>query len=189
MKLLTNNIWFLICFFLCVTSAFSEIYKCVSDDGTVKFSDEPCGKKTVGVFKSYVPNVDEAIEAGILRRCLDKKILECVTEDLNFHAKKIADTILPRERYNAISENHSSRNWEHIDKITKWEISLYYGPEINTQQWIIGISYMVVFEQNVSVALKSISVTKDGVGFDPVTMNNVKKMVRIKKGEWIAKDR
>jgi len=186
-KIITISIGLLIHFFvLGTTSVFPEIYKCVSDNGTVKFSDEPCGKNSVVAFKTYVPSVDGAIASDVLERCYDKTIVECVSKDLNSHAKRIADSILPRERFCSMYENHSSRNRELFDKKIQWIISLYYGPEINKQQWIVEINYQVVFEKNVSIHLNSISVDKDGEPFEPPTMNNLKKLKHVKRGKWVA---
>ena len=51
-KIMTRSIvFYLVGMMLITITAFADVYKCVSDDGVIKFSDAPCGKNAEIIFR------------------------------------------------------------------------------------------------------------------------------------------
>jgi hypothetical protein len=162
--------------------SLANIYKCVSEDGVVTFSDEPCSSKAE-VFINTPPklSIDDVISTAspFTELLIDSNT---INEDLVTHAKKIGKCILPEENYNSymIRGGHRSAR-----RYPDWEIILKYGPPGNESKWKITIKYSVKPKNDIPrVWLKTIYVFLWGRYYDPPSLRNVKKMNRIRTGKW-----
>ena len=74
--------------------ASAEIYKCVNEDGVVKFSDQPCGRQAEVVIAKTNLSVDEAIGNGgpYPEPVKDSAVMN---QDIMVHAKTVGASIFP----------------------------------------------------------------------------------------------
>lgn len=182
------------------TSAVADIYKCVSDDGVISFSDRPCGNDAEIIIKQSLPSVDDAVGVEIepyLKPYTSKTYGEYITNQ----AKRISRSILPGQWFIA-SElirvygpsprgSHSFPKPKPIYGTTPgWVIILFYGPESNVKKWELKFQFVSLVRKDIDgiarsvVFLKSISIKNNGEPFTPPTMHHVKNLKRIGTGKW-----
>jgi hypothetical protein len=185
------------------TTAFADVYRCVSDDGVIKFSDEPCGKDAELIHDQPQTSLDEALSAEIepfLRPYTSetygkyitnqsKRIGRCILPDQWFNSSKLIRVYGPSPR-----DSYSFPKPKPIYGTTPgWVIFLYYGPESNPKKWSIEFRYISTIRKDINgilksfVLLKSISIKKDEIPFTPISMRDVKKFEKKGTGEWKAR--
>jgi hypothetical protein len=165
------------------TMASADIFKCVSEDGVVKFSDEPCSKKAEVAFETEELNFDAAIGNASPYSNLPIPISQFNPEDMVTHAKKIGQTILQGEYNNnaRLERYRSSRYWTS-------RVYLYFGPASDDWRYVVQMNYNEVRRfQDQYVWLDSIEVKKHGKPYDPPSMNNAKTFKKMGVGKWEIK--
>jgi hypothetical protein len=171
-------IFYLLAVMLITKIGFADVYKCVSEDGVVKFSDEPCGEDAELSFQTVSLNFDDVI--GNASPYTDQPVAASKIDGNDFvaHARKIGKAILPYE-YNNSYENQTT------PMSPGWRIYLFFGPASNKKQYVIRMEYGRYPTSNgIYVWLNSISVKKDGKPFNPPAMSNVKKFKKMGTGRW-----
>jgi hypothetical protein len=163
---------------LIAVTAFADVYKCVSEDGVVTFSDEPCGKKAEITIHSLSLDDLIGLASPFTQSIMDSN---SISNDLLSHSRKLGKSILPKERY--YGHNVSLKN----DLQSYWEIRLYYAPKGFTE-WEIRMDYVKKPKaQGYSLWLKSIFIKRWGKPYSPPTMQHAKKMRKIGPGEWVTR--
>jgi hypothetical protein len=173
---------FLLVTMLTAIPAFADIFKCVSEDGFVTFSDEPCGKNAEIAFQKYIMSVDDAVGLDLISLFTDRTQIRSIRLDLESHAKILGNCILPNEKRNYLFVDRAGGH--HYHREIDWKLSLFFGPQGYEREWNINVFYKGKKEKNISVWLNSITVTKDGRPFNPPSMLNVKKLKKVGPGEW-----
>jgi hypothetical protein len=181
-KLKTIFAFNLMVIMLMIGPSLADIYKCVSDDGVVTFSDEPCGQNAEVAFEKYIIRVDDAIGLDIIGPFTNRAYMQSIRPDIESHAKKIGSCILPRANPTLLFVDRAGGR--HYNKDINWKISLFYGPQDYEREWNINVYYKGKKEKEISLWLNAITITKDGRPFTPSTMHHVKKLKRIGTGEW-----
>ena len=176
------RMFYLLAMLLVAEPSFANIYKCVSDDGVVTFSDQPCSTKAE-VFINTPPavSIDDVInQASPFAELYVES--NTIDEALVAHAKKIGKSILPDEIYNSYMMRGGNRR---ARRYPQWEVSLKYGPPGKESKWRIRLEYRVKPKDDIPrIWLKTIYIYLWGSYYDPPSMHNVKKMNRIKTGKW-----
>lgn len=163
---------------LCAANAYGDIYKCVSSDGVVKFSDEPCSEKATVVFPSADRPFDEVI--GNASPYPDQPVESYHMDDevLERHARKIGRTIIPGETIRSIKRTK-------IPMTPGWRATLYLGPEHDSERFVINLEYLVNQKpEGAYIWLNGFRVRKQGKPYDPPAMANTKKFKKIGTGNW-----
>jgi hypothetical protein len=171
-------ICYLIAAMLLPQLAYTDVYKCVSEDGVVKFSDEPCGKNAELSFQTSKLNFDDVI--GNASPYTDQPVAASKIDGDDFvaHARKIGKVILPYE-YNNSFDNRTT------PMSPGWTIYLFFGPASNKKQFVIRMEYARYPTSNgIYVWLNAISVQKDGKPFSPSSMSDVNKFKKMGTGRW-----
>ena len=157
--------------------SFADIYKCVSDDGAVKFSDRPCGKEieVLGPRQS----LDDLIAlARPLRQPLPDP--DRITNDLLVHSQRIGALICPGLPLH-LPQVHVKN-----DRRSEWEVSLTYTDD-DLPAWQIKINYRKDTQiDGYTIWLKSICVFRWYKPFSPPTMKQMTALKKIGPGEWVV---
>lgn len=162
----------------------ADIYKCVSEDGTVKFSDEPCSNNAQVAFETEDSKTfDEIIGQGYPYPDMPLAPELITTGGIVAHAKKIAACIIPNEYIYAIEPRRSFKPGS--GPTYSWDVDLYLGPE-DTKKYLIRLDYIdfPVKHKGMYVYLRKIEIFKEGHFFDPPSLSNVRKFKRVEKGRW-----
>ena len=160
--------------------AFADIFKCVSEDGVVTFSDQPCGEKAALVIHDKKLSVDEAIgnaspypEPVIYSSNIDTDVL--------LHARKIGKSIFP----NDMLKSHDLTT-EHTGIYYSWKVFLSYVTPQKEHMW----SRMVLDyrgdrkDDKILVRLKYISIKRFD-WFNPIpTLKNTTKLKKDAHYGW-----
>lgn len=117
-------------------AAGADVYRCVSDDGTVRFSDQPCGGDAELFIEEEGCDIDQSI-----RRAYPFKDLNAEMEDINdrlvSHARKLGKCILSNETYRSYEVNEDRfRDMDH-----SWKISLNFGNREGRADWLLIFYY------------------------------------------------
>jgi hypothetical protein len=178
--LMRLNICFVIVLLCLVGMASADIYKCVSEDGVVKFSDEPCSRKAEVAFETEDLNFDEAIGNASPYPKLPVPESEFDTEDMVTFAKKIGRHIITGEHNNSARlERYRNRQY--------WTNKVYlnFGPPSDDWRYRVIMHYEVKKRfEGTFVWLDSIEVTKHGKPYDPPSMDPVKTFKKMSVGKW-----
>lgn len=163
----------------------ADIYRCTSDDGVVKFSDEPCGEKYE--MMANAPSIDQLIAQA---RPYKQPFLDPdrITSDLIACSQKIADGILPDEHYRTYHVYED-------EKKTKFTIYLLYVPEgfkaNNPNKYRIyevKIKYQKRSkDRDYELWLISMSIKLGRSPFSPHTMERVKSLKKTGPAEWVPR--
>lgn len=163
------------------TQVFADIYKCVLDDGTVKFSDVPCSTDDQVAFDSKeAMTFDEVIGDGFPypEMPMDRKLIR--TQDIVAHAKKIGECIISFEYINSVDV------FEFMPYGSSWKIDLFFGPG-NKRKYSITMWYSSLSTENrgTYVYLEAFQTYKGNRLFDPSSMDGAKKFIKEKTtGHW-----
>jgi hypothetical protein len=163
-----------------VTIVYADVYKCVSDDGVVTFSDQPCGEKAALVFHNSKLSVDEAIgNASLYTQPVTYS--SDIDTDVLLHARKIGKSILP----NDILKSYDVST-EHTEIYYTWKVFLSYVTPQKEHMWSrIVMTYRgEPKDQGIFVQLKYISIKRFD-WFNPLpTLKNVKKLKKDSHYGW-----
>jgi hypothetical protein len=166
---------------LCLgATALADIYKCVSEDGVVKFSDEPCSKKAEVAFETEELDFDTAVGNASPYPKLPIPPSRFDTEDMMARAKKIGRCIITDEYNNAARfEKYPSRG------NIMYRVYLYFGPASDDWRYIVKMTYEVNKKfEGWYVWLDKFEVTKHRKPYDSRSMNNVRTFKKMGKGVW-----
>lgn len=123
-------------FMLMAGVAWADVFRCVSDDGTVRYSDQPCAADAELFIEEEGCNIDDSI-----RRAHPFKDLSVKSEDINdrlvAHAKKLGKCILPNMTFK--SYNVSEDSFRDVDHT--WDISVNYGNREGRAKWTLTFYY------------------------------------------------
>lgn len=164
---------------------FADIYKCVSDDGIVKFSDQPCGENSEKMVKT--PSIDELIaQARPYKQPFADP--DRITSDLIACSRKIADGILPDQHYHY-------NNTHEGDAGTRFTISLMYVPEgfkSSSPNKFRIYEVMMTYKKRIKDSgyelwLVSIAIKLGRSPISPKTMEEAKSLKKIGAGEWVVR--
>lgn len=116
--------------------ASAEIYKCVSADGVVKFSDQPCGRQAEVVISATNLSVDEAIGNGSpYPEPLKESAV--MNQDIMVHAKTVGASIFP-DMYLKSNDMGEERNL----RTRTWKVFLaYIDPKIDYKYANVELNY------------------------------------------------
>lgn len=156
---------------------FADIFKCVSDDGVVKFSDRPCGKdnNVLGARQS----LDDLIALALpLRQPLPDP--DRITGDLLAHSQAIGALMCPRlPLYHPYVQVEDERH-------SAWEVRLIYTDD-GLPAWDIKIKYRKETKiDGYQLWLTSITVFRWNKPFSPPAMEQMTALKKIGPGEWVA---
>ncbi|MBU2630131.1 MAG: DUF4124 domain-containing protein, partial [Proteobacteria bacterium] len=167
-------LFYLFFMMLMTTSASANIFKCVSEDGVITFSDIPCNKDAQLFIHDTKLSVDEAI--GNASPYKHPVIYSgYIDQDLILHARKIGNSIFPDKRLEdkAISA-------ERIANKQTWRVCLSYGSIENKFDYArIQLNYVGESEgdgEKVFVRLKYIAIKRFDWMTPLPTLKNVKKL-------------
>ena len=167
------------------STASADIYKCVSDDGVVKFSDQPCAKEAEVAFKTNEQRFDEVI--GNASPYPKLPILESQydTDVIVAHAKKIGRCIITGEHINDVN-HHPNLNLEHRE----YSVELHFGPDSDKNRFVVNLIYRSDYQyKGLYVRLNSIFVGRKGRPYDPPSMAEVQTFKKMGVGKWEIKRR
>jgi hypothetical protein len=165
---------------LVAETSFANIYKCISDNGVVTFSDQPCGDQAAIVFHDTNLSVDEAI-GNASPYTQPVTYSSDIDTDVILHARKIGRSILPYE--NLTSYDIST---EHTVLSYTWKVFLSYVSPKYEHAWSrIEMDYIgEPKDGGIFVRLKYISIKRFD-WYTPVpTLKNVKKLKRDAHYGW-----
>lgn len=177
----------LMCLLALNPQASADIYKCVSEDGTVKYSDAPCSDNPQVAFETEESKTfDEIIGEGYPypEMPLDPSLIK--TEDIVAHAKKIGACIIPGEYLNDVRVRRATPPRKSKEKLSySWDILLYFGPR-DTKKYSIKFDYnpFPVKKKGLYIYLMSFVVRKEGSYFDPPSLHNARKFKRTDTGRY-----
>lgn len=172
--------------FICLVTpqALADVYKCILEDGAVKFSDEPCSNDAQVEFETDSSKTfDELIGDGgypYPEMPLAPNLIK--TEDIVEHAKKIASRILPGEYINSAKPmfHDTSHRLSFNSKVI-----VYFGPEdTDTNRILMEYHHRHAKDEGYYVFLRRITIIKERRFFDPPSLSNVRTFTRRKKGIW-----
>jgi hypothetical protein len=162
--------------------AMADIFRCVSDDGGVRFSDAPCGDNAAVAFGEYKLSVDDAAGRDILKPLSDRSRLQDIERDMEAHAKLLGSSMVPNQMLNYVFKDKAGDPGR--GEVLDWLFTLFFGPEDYNREWRVDIFYRGKLEGAASVWLRTIRIQKDGAPIDPATMQGLKAFRKIKTGEW-----
>ncbi len=181
-------VFYVLAMMIMAITAFADIYKCVSDDGVVKYSDEPCGKQTEFLFRESNSkwSLDDAIGvAPFSGRRIGSR--NDIIDELRPQAINLVKLILPEEEYKTV---FAQSFFGAPGGVT---FSAHLGPPKKKKvMWIVSITYSIEGGDDqggyydINIRLKFITIMKDGKPFSPASMNAVKRLNEISVGRWGA---
>jgi len=180
-----KRILFCVAIIIISATVSADIYKCVSDDGVVTYSDEPCGPKS-SVFGKTM-----SLNKLIASVCpYDQPVFnpDDLSNDLLEFSQKLGSYIVPDKIFN------SSSVFSKEDPLSlNWNIHLSYdcGRKFN-ESGCISITLLYErkkLKKQKPLSLKSIVIKQWGNPYDPPAMMNVKKMRKTDIGIWITDER
>ncbi len=167
--------------FLITATALADIYKCVSNEGIVTYSDEPCSPKSI-IFRKTV-----SLDALIVSVCPYRQAVsnsDTLTNDLLEISNKIGGYIVPDKLFNSSSVS----TYDDLLSIN-WEVRVDFdcGRKINESNCfrIRFIYKSKKQDKQKTVWLKSIDVILWGNPYDPPAMLNIKGMRKTNIGRWM----
>jgi hypothetical protein len=155
----------------------ADIYKCVTDNGAVKFSDQPCGKEHEVIGPSQ--SLDDLIALALPYR---QPLADSnrITNDLLAHSKRIGTLMCPGlplvRRGVHVKDEHRS----------EWDVNLEYADD-GLPLWHIKFDYQKKTKiGGYEIWLKSITVFRWHKPFSPPPMERVTALKKVGPGEWVA---
>ena len=180
-------VFYVLAMMIMAITAFADIYKCVSDDGVVKYSDEPCGKQTEVILRTSNSkgSLDDAMGVAPFSGRIGSR--KDIINELRLQAINLVKLILPEEEYKGVKAQSffgspggvtfSALLGSPKKKKVMWDVSITYSIETGADK---GGDY------DINIRLKSITILKDGNPFSPASMNAVKRLNEISEGRWEA---
>ncbi len=168
----------LVSLLLLIAQAHGNIYKCVSEDGVVKYSDVPCSDEATVAFESANRPFDEVIGNASPYPKEPVPTYEMDDQKMEQHARKIGQTIIAGEKI------HSTKRIRAI-MTPGWNYSLEIGGGKDEKTYGVILEYRInQTPDGAYVWLDTIKVKKHGKPFDPPTMANIQKFRKTATGEW-----
>ena len=118
--MLKKSFAFILAIFVTTAGAYAGIYKCVSENGVVTYSDHPCGKG-----EEVIPNIDLSVDEAIGNASPYAEPVSfsySIRYDVLRHAKKVGKSLFPNAYL--IEENIGA---EYQPKSPVWTVFLSYG--------------------------------------------------------------
>ena len=156
----------------------ADIYKCVTDDGVVTFSDHPCGKENKVVIPGQ--SLDDLIA---LARPYRQPLADPnrITNDLFAHSERIGARICPG--LPLVDREVQVKN----ERRSEWDVSLRYADD-GLPAWHIRINYRKKTNiDGYEIWLRSITVLRWYKPFSPPAMEQATALKKIGPGEWVAR--
>ena len=127
---------YLVVFVTIAPGASAEIYKCVNDDGVVKFSDQPCGRQAEVFISKTDLSVDEAVgNGGPYPEPVKNSAV--MNQDIMVHAKTVGASIFP-----GMDPKSDDMGEEITDRTRSWRVFLAYrDPKIDYKYANVELNY------------------------------------------------
>jgi hypothetical protein len=172
--------WVLPAIILFTGMAWANVYRCVSDDGTVRFSDQPCAGDAELFIEEEACDIDDSI-----RRANPLPDLSFNTAGVNdrlaAHARKLGKCILPDEPY--VSYNIDERRLP--GRYPSWEINVNFGDKDGRAKWKVTFKYDVRSKNRIDrIWMHTIDVRLTGYRHDPPSLKSVASLTRLSRGEY-----
>ena len=157
----------------------ADVYKCVSKDGIVKFSDQPCSPDAEVAFPTPDTSFDHVIgNGGVYPEPVPVDRFDI--EDLTAHAKKIGKCIITGEQNNTAFYRGTPGQ-----ALLEWYIQLNFGPSYKKKKYVVRLTYKGASDgTSMYVWLDSFTVKKNGQLYDPSTVSGSKKYIKKGTGRW-----
>jgi len=168
---------------LVLTAGFlhADIYKCVSKDGVVTFSDRPCSADAEILLDEMEISLDEAVEEAspFADITIDS---QTAAEVMLAHARKMGKCILPDEPFNEYLVEGGERGG---GRYPSWAITLKYGPPEKPSKWRIRMEYKTRHVDGVPrVWLTTVFVLLWSQYEDPPTMEKTQTLEKVRTGKY-----
>ncbi len=161
---------------------WADIYRCVSDDGVVTYSDHPCGRDAKVIYRKYEMSVDDAARRDIIKPGTDRSDMWAVEKDIKDHACQIARIIVPDQRLHYI---YIKRDGKVEDEIpVDWRVTVPWGPEEDILNSSIEFYYRGKKNGRLNVWLHSLQTLSDRRPYDPLAMKDVRQFKKAGLGQW-----
>ncbi len=179
----------------------ADIYRCPSEDGSIRFSDHPCAPDAQLVVRELLPSVDEAVSVKIHHSSRNPTLDPYKTYLLN-ETKRISRSILPDKFFNGaevirvVHRDPSSipkvfdRPEPRYGNTPGWVVRLHYGLANKPRVWELQYQFKHDVTTDISgiwktvVRLHTIKIRRNGAPFTPDTMRTSTKMKPTQPGEW-----
>jgi hypothetical protein len=160
--------------------AGANVYRCVSDDGTVRFSDQPCADDAELFIKEEGCDIDDRIRRAYPFKDLSLKS-DDISDRLSAHARKLASCILPSKNYKSynVSESHFR------DKYHDWNVTVEYKDSDGKGKWSLIFYYDVPPEDRTRRVHMSAIIVRYLHGYhDLPLLENINSLSRRSKGKY-----
>ena len=188
--------FYLLGMMLITITAFADIYKCVSDDGVVTFSDVPCGKNAKFAFRDSNSagsgTIDDFI--GVVHPGPYNKnfySVDSLSSDLKPQAINLGRRIFPNEQFSWIDARSQIYGQDKSGAAAAFiPFTLFFGSKDKETNYSAVITYGFKTEkgsskEKVVLWLQAIETQKNSKDFDPLSMRDVKKLKKISTGRWM----
>ncbi len=164
-------------------AAQANIYRCVSEDGTIRFSDVPCSNTAEVFYKEDKVSIDEAVALASPLKDLTLDSPHLISE-IVAHARIVGNALFPSEQFN----DSTWRRHKVGNRYPHWSVMLYYGKKDNKPKWAVDVNYGVREKSGVMrIWMYTIYVRLTDTLFDPPSIEPAKppkNLKRIKAGEY-----
>ncbi len=162
------------------TSAIAEIFKCVAEDGTLRFSDQPCGAQATVVVPKTDYTVDEAIGTGS-PFAGPVKYTDTIGQDIVMHAKRIGNSMFPDDQLKA-----SDIMIKYKYRSPFWTVVLYYvDRKQEFKDTRVELDYQGKLEgAKITLRLSYIRMKRFDWATTPTTIQKAKKLKRDNHYGW-----
>ena len=149
--------------------AWANVYRCVSDDGTVRYSDQPCAGDAELYIEETVCDLEDSLRRSSPIPGLDMYSAD-VIDRLVANAKKLGKCILPNEPYVSYSaDEHRLPGCN-----PTWDIDVYYGLMDGRAKWFLTFQYAVRTQDGFSrIWIQRIITRLSDLYHDPPSLKSV----------------
>jgi hypothetical protein len=170
--------------------SYSDIYKCVDENGTLVFSDERCGEESQVIIKK--PSLAEKAEA------IDSRLhFFNAKEYLNFWIAEKAELAPFRKRLEQFARQIGQLlypDFPFFSAHTYRKTAYVYFRCARSQDgptYQIKIGYHYAYNEDTGytqATVKTIETLKNDKDFDPPCMQHLKRFKKIRTGRWVRRE-
>ena len=162
-------------------TAMGNVYRCVMDDGTVRFSDVPCVGDSDLFIKEERLSIDEVI--ALASPFPDLTIYSSsIDNELVSHAKKLGEILIPDDAY--VSYEMRGRE-QSSGRYPSWEVIVNFGQKDNRPKWSITVNYDVRQKNDIlRIWMHTIYVRLTGTLIDAPSIRSAESLKRLKAGKY-----
>lgn len=160
--------------------AWADVYRCVSDDGTVRFSDRPCSGDPELFIKEEGCHIDDSIRRA-------KPFTDLTVQSENFndrlvsHARKLGKCILPDETY--VSYRVSEDRFR--DQYHTWVVRVNYENKGRKNKWRLTFTYDLQSKNGTKrICMSAIIVQLNRSFHDLPSLENIASLNQLSTGKY-----